>query len=415
MTMDSARFDRVGVIGAGSTGLTIAWFLQRAGIEVEVLDRSGVAAGSSWGNAGWLTPALAGPLPEPGILRYGARAVLDRRSPLNVSLRPSHELWSFLARFARSSTRARWADAMGHLASVNAVALDAFDELADAGVKVNASDVDILAVGRTDDDLHHLAAEIAAAAKVGLDAKADVLTGAGARELEPQLTGEVGAGLLLRSQRTIDPGDFCEQLAQDVVRRGGTIHPGVDVMSVHDGGDQVEVLDRLGPPRRYDAVVVATGAWLNRLVRPYGVRVPVQAGRGYSFTLPDRPAVGRPVYLPAQRVVCTPLANGTRVAGTMELRAPDAPFREARVQQIARAVAPYLVGELGRRADEWCGSRPCSADGLPLVGPTRSPRVFVHGGHGMWGITQGPATARLLADELLGRRSEVLRPFHPLR
>ncbi len=415
MTMGSERIERVGVIGAGSTGLAVAWFLQRSGVEVDVLDRSGVAAGSSRGNAGWLTPALAGPLPEPGILRYGARAVLDPRSPLHVSLRPSRDLWSFLARFARSSTRARWADAMEHLASINAVALDAFDELADAGVRVGASDVDILAVGRTTDDLRHLAAEVAAAAEAGLDAKADVLTGAAARELEPQLTDEVGAGLLLRSQRTIDPGDFCEQLAQDVVRRGGRIFPGVDVVSVHDDGREVEVLDRLGPPRRFDAVVVATGAWLNRLVRPYGVRVPVQAGRGYSFTMPDRPAVSRPVYLPAQRVVCTPLANGTRVAGTMELRAPDAPFREARIQQIAAAVAPYLEGELGGRADEWCGSRPCSADGLPLVGPTRSPRVFVHGGHGMWGITQGPATARLLSDQMLGRRSEVLRPLSPMR
>src|SRR5690606_12042245 len=88
--------ERVAVVGAGMVGLATAWFLQERGVAVTVVDREGVAAGSSWGNAGWLTPGLATPLPEPAVLRYGLRAVLSPSSPVYVP--PSADLR--LIRFA---------------------------------------------------------------------------------------------------------------------------------------------------------------------------------------------------------------------------------------------------------------------------------------------------------------------------
>src|ERR1044072_86746 len=99
--------DRVAVVGAGMLGLATAWFLQEAGVEVTVLDREGVAAGASWGNAGWLTPGLATPLPEPAVLKYGVRAVLSPSSPVYVPPTASPRLLSFLTRFARTSTAGR--------------------------------------------------------------------------------------------------------------------------------------------------------------------------------------------------------------------------------------------------------------------------------------------------------------------
>lgn len=414
--MSIHRLNSVGVIGAGSTGLAVAWYLQRAGVEVQVLDRAGVAGGSSRGNAGWLTPALAGPLPEPAILRYGLRALVSPRSPLHVSPRPSRRLATFLTRFARNATTERWTTSMRHLASINALAFDAFDELEDHGVKVGAAAVDILAVARADHELEHLADEIEYAIGLGLSADLRRLSADQARAKEPGLSEQIGSGLLLSGQRAFNPGAFCEELASDFRTRGGSVLAGVNVVSVRDTGDEVQVRDHKGTRWSFDAVVVATGAWLNDLVRQFGVDVPVQSGRGYSFTLAGQPAVSMPVYLPAERVVCTPLANGTRVAGTMELGSPDAPFRPSRIRQIADSVEPFLRDRVTDTVDQWCGSRPCSADGLPLVGRTDSPRVFVHGGHGMWGMTQGPATARLLADEILGRgSSELLRPLDPRR
>ena len=124
-----------------------------------------------------------------------------------------------------------------------------------------------------------------------------------------------------------------------------------------------------------------------------------------------------PVYLPSQRVACTPLGDRLRVAGMMEFRRPEAPLDARRIQAIAEATRPFLRGaDLDDRQDEWVGSRPCTADGLPLIGATRSPRVFAAGGHGMWGITLGPATGRLLAEQIVtGTTPEALAPFAPTR
>ena len=120
---------RVAVVGAGMVGLATAWFLQERGVEVTVLDREGVAAGASWGNAGWLTPGLATPLPEPAVLKYGVRAVLSPSSPVYVPPSASPRLLKFLTRFARNSTAGRWKTAMGSLVPINRQALESFDLL----------------------------------------------------------------------------------------------------------------------------------------------------------------------------------------------------------------------------------------------------------------------------------------------
>ena len=166
-----------------------------------------------------------------------------------------------------------------------------------------------------------------------------------------------------------------------------------------------------------DHVVIASGTWLDQLARPFGVRMHVQAGRGYSLSVPIEHTPKGPVYLPSQRVACTPLGDRLRVAGMMEFRPPEAPLDERRIDAIVDASRPYLSGvDLDDRQDEWVGSRPCTSDGLPLIGATTSRRVHVAGGHGMWGMTLGPATGRLLAGSIVtGRPAPELTPFDPLR
>jgi D-amino-acid dehydrogenase len=101
----------------------------------------------------------------------------------------------------------------------------------------------------------------------------------------------------------------------------------------------------------------------------------------------------------------------------MEFRPADAGLDTRRIEAIVNEARPLLLGaELGSRRDEWVGARPCTPDGLPVIGPTKSPRVYVAGGHGMWGVTLGPATGQLLAERMVtGRLPVQLRPFDPLR
>ncbi|GEE00580.1 D-amino-acid dehydrogenase [Gordonia spumicola] len=413
----TGRTRRIAVVGAGMVGLSTAWFLQERGVDVTVLERKDVAAGSSWGNAGWLTPGISTPLPEPAVLKYGLRAVLSPSSPVYVPPTANPRLIRFLASFARHSTASRWNKAMDALVPMNRTALPAFDALADGGVRVTtrAAD-DFLAAYRTETDREVLLEELRHIEAAGQDIGFELIDGDRARQISPALSDEVRCAIRLEGQRFIDPGAFVDSLAASFRERGGRIREGVRVDDVAPDADGVVVTGTDGT-ERFDDVVLATGAWISRHAREFGVRVPVQAGRGYSFSVPIDDLPDSPVYFPAQRVACTPLGDRLRVAGMMEFRDPDAALDERRVAAIVDAARPLLRGvDLDDRKDEWVGSRPCTPDGLPVIGTTFAPRVHVAGGHGMWGITLGPATGRLLAEAIVtGRTPSELAPFDPVR
>lgn len=403
----------VAVVGAGMVGLATAWFLQERGVEVTVLDREGVAAGSSWGNAGWLTPSIATPLPEPAVLRYGIKAVLSPSSPVYVPPTANRRLLSFAARFARNSTPERWRRAMSALVPINTVALSSFDALHDGGLNEPTYEaLPFLAAYQHESDQRGLLEEFAHIEESGQAVPHEVLTGDQARALEPLLSREITTAVQLNGQRFINPGRYVDALADAVRARGGKIEIGVDVDALVPSATGVGLAGS-----SYDAVVIATGTWLGKLARPFGVRTLVQAGRGYSFSVPVTHVPNGPVYFPAERVACTPLGDRLRVAGMMEFRKPGAPMDRRRITAIVDAARPLLTGaDLDDRQDEWVGSRPCTPDGLPLIGATATPRVYVAGGHGMWGITLGPATGALLAEQIVtGRRPTPLAPFEPLR
>lgn len=413
---------RVGVVGAGMVGLSTAWFLQEHGVDVTVLERDHVAAGSSWGNAGWLTPGLTAPLPEPAVLAQGVRALLSPSSPVVVPGRPGIGLLQFLTGFARHSTRRQWRAGMRAYLPLNALALEAFDRLTQGGVQEHAQEADpFLACYRTTQDRRVLLDELEQIAAAGQDVKFEAITGEEARGDEPVLSTAVGAAIRIHGQRYIHPPRFMDALAASFQARGGQVLTGVTVTNLLHEAAGVAVVDTTGTRHRFDAVVVANGAELGHLVTPFGVRHRVQAGRGYSFTVEAQHVPAGPVYFPAQRIACTPLRSATgdrlRVAGMMEFRSPSAPLDPRRIEVMVAALAPLTDGlGLHDRHEEWVGSRPCTVDGLPLVGATRSGRVFVAGGHGMWGIVLGPVTGRLLAQLVAtGELDPALRPFDPTR
>ncbi|WP_205787203.1 NAD(P)/FAD-dependent oxidoreductase [Specibacter cremeus] len=408
------------VVGAGIVGLSTAWYLQERGTRVTVVDRAGVASGSSWGNAGWLTPALTLPLGEPSVLAYGLKAMLDPSSPLYIPFSANPSLLRFLAGFARHCTPAKWREAMAVFAEVNGAGLAAFDEIAEgAGAVAERSTVadPFLAGFASLKDRDALVHEFDGIRKAGGEVDYDLISGQEIRALEATLGTGVVAGIQIRGQRFINPPSFMESLAAAVTARGADIIGAFNVVGIRDAGTRVEVVGSEGRSLVADSVVVATGAWLGRLARAFGVRRVVQAGRGYSFTVVPEAMPTHPIYFPAERVACTPLGDRLRVAGMMEFRDADAPLDPRRIKAIIDAAAPMLTGiDWGYRAEEWVGARPCTTDGLPLIGATRSPRVHVAGGHGMWGVALGPLTGKMVAATLAGETPPALmRHFNPLR
>lgn len=411
---------RIAVVGAGMVGLSTAWFLQERGAEVTVVDKTGPAAGSSWGNAGWITPTLSTPLPEPSVLAYGIRNLVKPSSPVYVQPAADPGLAAFLARFARNSTAKRWRIAMEKLIRINRHALDAFDALTDAAPELaqHIHPAEPFIVGYADpSETETLLAEGRQISAAGQHVEIDRLPIGEARAMAPMLSPNVRAALSLRGQRYVDPGGFVAALADSVTARGGTVRGDATVTDVRDRGRSVALTGN-GIEEEFDTVVLADGAALGALAKPFGVRAQVRPGRGYSFSVAVEHAPPGPLYFPTARVACTPIGDRMRVAGMMEFRPHDAPLDPRRIKAIVESVRPLLQGvDLDDRRDEWVGSRPCTADGLPLIGVTRSPRVYVAGGHGMWGMTLGPATGQLVAEAVdkASTPPDDIADFDPLR
>jgi D-amino-acid dehydrogenase len=402
------------VVGAGIVGLSTAWFLQERGVSVTVVDRTGVAAGASWGNAGWIAPALSFPLNDPRTLRYALRSLPNRAAPVRIPLSADPTLWRFLMRFAANCRESSWMRAVRASLTLNHECIAAYDVLVSNGVDAAITDAPITALFNTSADAEHLLDQLQRLRDAGQPSSTTELTGAGLREQVPLASSRVAVGMSINGQRFVDPGRFVQALGRSVVDRGAELDT-VNIADVRTSGDGVVVRAGSGPALTADVAVIATGAWLPGLVKRW-VRVPVQAGRGYSFTVPvERPVFG-PIYLPDARVACTPLGGKLRVTSMMELRRPDAPASAAVVDAMVDSAGRFLDGIRWAERDEvWVGPRPLSPDGRPLVGQVAD-HIFVAGGHGMWGMKQGPATGRLLAEQITtGQQPPGLRGFDPLR
>jgi D-amino-acid dehydrogenase len=408
---------RAAVVGAGIVGLSVAWFMQEAGFEVTIFDARGVAGGASAGNAGWITPGMVSPLPEPGVVGYALRSLVRRDSPLRVTPAALPATARFLALFAMNCTRARWQRSVASLADICALALSSYDLLERGGVTAELRPSPIVMAFRQAAEAVPVEHELRVIGEAGIAPDVTELSQRELREERPVLSERARHGLKLDGQRYLQPLAYTQSLAESFRSRGGQITSGarVDRVASTSGGKLTVIT--AGEGTAFDVAVLASGAWLSRLGKSAGVRPPLAAGRGYSFTVTTATPLAGPLYLPSLRVACTPTPGGMRLAGTMEFRSADAPLDRRRIDAIVRSAKDYLDGvDWESISDVWVGPRPVTADGLPLIGATKQAGVYVAGGHGMWGMTLGPATGRLLAEFIAeGERPAALRHFDPCR
>src|SRR5882757_9396285 len=313
----------VAVVGGGIVGLSCAWHLQRHGISVVLFERDHVGAGASWGNAGYAAPALAVPLPEPAAVRAGLRSLIDPRSPVLLPKLPGRELTRFLVGFLAHSSHRRWSAGLRALLPLNVRALAEYDYLAANGVPVEAVPAPFIAVLRNAHEGAGLLAELAGAVAAGFPVDYDLLTGAEVREVEPLAAGAQLA-IRLRGQRMLNPPRLVDALAESVRTRGAEIHEGTAVTQIARRNGKVE-LSTVDGMRDVDAVVLAAGAWLPRLAREHGVRVPMHPGRGYSFSVRTPTLPSGMLNFPGPRIACAPIGDRLRVTSLMELWPADRP------------------------------------------------------------------------------------------
>jgi D-amino-acid dehydrogenase len=406
------------VIGAGTIGLAIALRLAQEGRAVTVIDRTGVAAEASRGNAGALAFTDILPLASAKILRQAPRWLLDPLGPLAISPTYLPRIAPWLYRFWRASLPDR--------IRANTAAQAALMDLS-----ITENDAMMAAAGasdmvRSDGVLHVYESEAELkASHAGWEARTrhgiafTHLHGPDAiAELQPGLSPALVAATFLPAWKTVtDPQLVALAVARNFAERGGRLRR-ADARSLAPSRDGVVVELEGGGRITAAHVIVAAGAWSHRLARTLGERIPLETERGYNTTLPvDAFDLKRQLTFGGHGFVVTPLSCGVRVGGAVEFAGLEAPPNYKRSETLLAKAKRFMPGLKTEGGTQWMGFRPSLPDTLPAIGrAARDPRVIYAFGHGHLGLTQAAATARLVADILLDRPPATsLAPFSPQR
>lgn len=398
--------ERTIVVGGGVIGVCCAYFLARRGSPVTLLERDEIGSGASFGNAGTISPGHP-PMNRPVPLRKAARWLLDPVSPLYIPARWDPALVRWLRAFRSNSTQERLEANMRALEPLGHATRPLFDRL----VEEESLDCDYRPHGyyevfRTEQGREEVEAEAAMARAAGY--RAESLRAESLHEREPALKSGLLGGVFYPEAATCNPLRFTRELAERVRVYGGSVITGAEgVEVVTRDGRAAGVRLRDGEILPGERVILATGAYSLDLVKGLGSRLPVQAGKGYHRDR-DPAAGGAPplriaCILREHYVLCAPMDGFVRFAGTMEFSGVNHEIRAARVAQLTTAAQRFLegVGDV-ESTSEWCGLRPCTPDGLPIVGPVPGHEgVIVATGHAMLGLTLGPITGQLVAEWVL--------------
>ncbi|HWK67952.1 MAG TPA: D-amino acid dehydrogenase [Rhizobiaceae bacterium] len=404
---------KVVVLGGGVIGVTTAYYLSRAGHEVTVLDRQkGPALETSFANAGEVSPGYSSPWAGPGVPLKAVKWLLMKHGPL--AIRPSLDpaMWSWVMKMLRNCTSARYALNKARMVPIAEYSRDCLRELrSEIGLTYDERSQGTLQLFRTQSQLDSIGGDVEVLEKFGVPF--EVLDAAGCIAAEPALArvrGKFVGGLRLPDDETGDCYMFTNKLAElaaeTVVFRYGTTIREI----VTDGRRATAVRTDEGLVAA-DAFVVAMGSYSPLLIKPLGINAPVYPIKGYSLTIPIRDEVGAPVSTVMDetfKVAITRLGNRIRVGGTAEIAGYDLALRETR-----RGALEYSFNDLfgsGGSVSEasfWCGLRPMTPDGTPIIGPTQIAGLYLNTGHGTLGWTMSCGSARVLADLVSGRKPDI--------
>ncbi|SHE95522.1 D-amino-acid dehydrogenase [Kaistia soli DSM 19436] len=399
---------RIAVIGGGIVGAAIAHALLDEGHAVDLLDRDGIAAGASAGNAGWIAHIDIMPLASPKAWRQMPGWMLDPLGPL--SIRPTYlpKLAPFLARFIAASLPGRIETSIAAISALNARALPAWEKrLAALGFGGYLRRRGLLSVWSS--AAKAAAAEPLIARQKAMGIPVEWLDAGALHELEPALGPRAARGALYESGCHVsDPKDLTLDLAAAAADRGAQFKK-LEAAAIRPDGKDIAIVTSFDSIALYDRVVVATGAWSKPLAASIGDRVPLDTERGYNVTLPaGRLGLSRPVMYEGEGFVTTPLDSGDRIGGSVEFAGLDAAPNFARVDAILGRARRFLPEADLSGGTRWMGFRPSIPDSLPVIGPSkRDPRIVHAFGHGHYGLTQAAVTAEIVADMIAGRTPAI--------
>ena len=403
------------VIGGGISGLCCAYYLRRRDVDVTVVDRARVGArtASSWGNGGWIAPAQAGPLPEPGLTVYGLRALVRADSALYF--RPSYlpRLTPWLLRFWTYCNERDYDRGTAALAALGKPCFELVDGMVADGIEFELWKLGMVCATEKEEDARKVLRSLEGMRRYGYDLPDDVLGEDEIHELEPSLNDRVKAGFHLAEQWNVKADTLVEGLATRLREMGVEFLEGAEVIEFDGTGTVVRSVRTGAGDVGGDQFVLAAGSWTTPLAARLGVKIPMEPGQG--LLLPARPEADAQARDPLRGHPRggDPAGDRVRIGGTMEFSGYDLAIDERRISNLFELARGYIDLEKPDYEEPWAGFRPMTVDGLPILDWAQPYRnAYLATGYSMLGMTVSPPAGEAMAEMIVtGSRPEVFEPF----
>ena len=393
-------------------GLYSAYYLNKEGYEVTILEKESKPSGASPGNAGMIVPSHFMPMASPGMISKGFRWMFDKESPFYIQPKPSLDLLSWGWKFYKAARHEKFLERAKILSDLNKESRVLHEEvIVSEMLRVGFQTKGLISFCKTKAVFKEEIETAEQANRLGIEAR--VLSVEEARNLNPGLELDIAGGIYYPGDAFLTPNNLIDQLRNLLETRGVNFEFNRGVKKINTKGRRILEVQTERETYSADHYLICAGAWSSVLAGSIGITLTMQAGKGYSFTLPNPTVMPETCsILTEARVAVTPMLHGLRFAGTMEMAGLDESITRSRIQGIMKAVPsffPQFSGEEFKGLELWAGLRPCSPDGLPYVGRTgHYDNLSFATGHAMLGLSLGAVTGKMVTRELTSNF-----PVHP--
>ena len=408
------------IIGGGIIGLSSAYYLQKAGHQVTVIDQGSMDSGASYVNAGYLTPSHIIPLAAPGVMKQGIKWMFSSKSPLYIKPRINADFLKWTMAFNNSCSDKNVAKAIPAIRDINLLSRDLYSDIkATENFSFQLEKKGLLMLCQSEHMLEEEGHVLALATKEGLPAH--MLSAAEVQQKMPDAKLNIKGAAFYECDQHTTPGEFMEELKTLLLQKGATFLKQEQVVDFDFNGKKINaVKTAYGTTVKADEVILATGAWAGSLNKKLNLNILMQAGKGYRINSETETGITLPSILCEAKVAVTPMNGFTRYAGTMEIAGINHNINKARVEAIAKAVPKYFENVSiteQEKAEAQCGLRPVTPDGLPYIGRiSKWENLTIAAGHAMMGWSLGPGTGLLVSEIIDDKKPSLdLSVYNPER
>ena len=410
---------KVVVIGGGIMGLSSAYYLQCEGHQVTVIDQSNMDAGASYVNAGYLSPSHIIPLSAPGVMRKGIKWMFDKSSPLYIKPRLDSDFLKWTWAFNKSCNLRHVEKAAPVIKDIAVLSQDLYRDISEKeNIDSHYVTKGLFMLCQTEKALEIEVNIAHYANKLGLEARE--VSASEIKELEPNVEINAIGAAYFKCDHHTTPHEFMIGLKSVLKNKGVQFYTNERVIDLEVNNNTIKSIKTDKQVIEADEFVLAAGSWSNMLSKKLGIKLLLQAGKGYRVNSESETGITIPAILAEAKVAITPMNGFTRFAGTMEIAGINQNINKVRVEAIANAAKRYypnieLTAE--EKDNAACGLRPVSPDGLPYIGKSKKcNNLTIAAGHAMMGWSMATATGKLVSEIISEQNLSLdINPFHPDR